>query len=248
MNSWAPVFPHSLKTLETMFPDKSVPKCQYGLWSSVFIAGLHSWMRFTLWLLLAFLTLLYFYTTNGTQQAKGWHVSCDLTSILNSKKAFIFSLISLPLSLANTLMQFVCYATFLSFFLSSVQAHFWLLLIKITLQSDGLQHQHFLYHLSVSSSAWISDLLLLLPCLCGVYVVREVLTFAAYVGRLTGCWRRRFLIQVNGCRPQGCSPLCVLQITLSTRVISDTAPVATAFTFTNRADRHCVDAPAEFTR
>lgn len=76
--SWAPVLSQPLKTLETIFPDKSVPKCQYSLWNSVFIAGLHKWMCFALWLLLAFLTLLYVYTTNGTQQAKGRHGYRDL--------------------------------------------------------------------------------------------------------------------------------------------------------------------------
>lgn len=120
-------FSHPLKTLETIFPDKSAPKCQYGLWNSIFIAGLHKWMRYTLWLLLAFLTLLYFYTANGTQQAKAADMF-SAASILNSKKAFYFSIDFFfpPLSLANTLMQFTCTPHFVSIYLSSAQAHFWL--------------------------------------------------------------------------------------------------------------------------
>lgn len=44
------------------------------------------------------------------------------------------------------------YATFLSFYLFSLQAHFWLFLIKITLQSVRLQHRHFLSSLCLRVS------------------------------------------------------------------------------------------------
>lgn len=173
-------------------------------------------------------------------------------SILNSKKAFYFSIDFFfpPLSLANTLMQFTCTPHFFSIYLSSAQAHFWLSPhVDYITKCVGLQRQRFLCRLSVSSSAWISDLLLVLPCR-GVYVVGEVLTFAAaYVGRLAGCWRRRFLIQVNGCRaPGGRPPPRAANYTFPRVLSAIRSLLWQPLHFGDGADRLPVDAPAELTR